>query len=178
VHGPLPYGAEHHNIHFGTPWRDAFRTLLRDGRRMTDPSFLVTVPTITVPDMAPPRRHVLYALEPVPNLDGRVDWQVERERARDELVAAVAAAGYPASVEVETLVDPLDWGAGGLERGTPFALSHDFLQSGPFRARNVDSRVPGLAFAGAATVPGVGIPMVLVSGMLAAQRVDDRADLR
>jgi phytoene desaturase len=31
--------------------------------------------------------------------------------------------------------------------------------------------VPGLCFAGMGTVPGVGVPMVLISGRLAAERV-------
>ena len=30
--------------------------------------------------MAPPGRHALYVLEPMPNLDGRVDWTRERPR--------------------------------------------------------------------------------------------------
>ena len=55
-----------------------------------------------------------------------------------------------------------------MERGTPFALAHTFRQTGPFRPRNVDPRVPGLVFVGSSTVPGVGVPMVLVSGRLAA----------
>ena len=46
---------------------------------------------------------------------------------------AVAQAGYPVDVEVEELVDPLDWEAQGMERGTPFALAHRFFQTGPFR---------------------------------------------
>ena len=36
----------------------------------------------------------------------------------------------------------------GMERGTPFALAHTFRQTGPFRPRNVDKRVPGLVFVG------------------------------
>jgi phytoene desaturase len=59
--------------------------------------------------------------------------------------------------------------------GTPFALAHTFSQSGPFRPANVDRRVPGLVFAGSGTTPGVGIPMVLVSGKLAAERVQQYA---
>jgi phytoene desaturase len=171
VRGTLPDEVEHHNIHFGNAWDDAFRALLERGTRMPDRSMLVTVPTTSVPEMAPPGRHVLYALEPVPNLDGRVDWSRQQARARDELVTAVAAAGYPVDVEVEQVVGPLDWEAQGMERGTPFALSHTFLQTGPFRPGNVDERAPGLVFVGSGTVPGVGVPMVLVSGMLAAQRV-------
>ena len=72
---------------------------------------------------------------------------------------------------MEDLVDPLDWEARGMERGTPFALAHTFRQTGPFRPGNVHPAAPGLVFAGSGTVPGVGIPMVLVSGMLAAERV-------
>ena len=71
----------------------------------------------------------------------------------------------------EEVYDPLDWEAQGMERGTPFALAHTFRQTGPFRPRNVERRVPGLVFVGSSTVPGVGVPMVLVSGKLAAQRV-------
>src|SRR5690606_28452642 len=91
-----------------------------------------------------------------------------------ELKQRVADLGYPTDdVVVERWYDPLDWEAMGLERGTPFSLAHTFRQTGPFRPRNVDRRVPGLVFTGASTTPGVGVPMVLISGKLAARRVDD-----
>ena len=172
VRGALPPGTAHHNIHFGAQWEDAFHSLLRDGRRMPDPSFLVTVPTLGDPSMAPPGRHVLFVLEPVPNLDGQVDWTTERERARDELRVRLEARGYPDEVEVEEIVDPSDWQRAGMERGTPFALAHRFFQSGPFRPGNINAHAPGLVFTGSGTVPGVGVPMVLLSGRLAADRVD------
>jgi phytoene desaturase len=168
----------HHNIHFGRSWESAFRALLRDGERMPDPSTLVTVPSV-VDDTASPAHHsTLYVLEPVPNLDGRVDWAATREPMRDELAARVAALGYPGDVVVDELVDPVDWARQGLSRGTPFALSHRFLQTGPFRPSNVERRAPGLVFVGSATVPGVGVPMVLLSGRLAAARVDELAAAR
>jgi phytoene desaturase len=175
VRGELPDGTAHHNIHFGREWDDSFRALLRDGRRMPDPSILVTVPTVDEPSLAPPGRHGLYVLEPVPNLDGAIDWRTERDRVRDDLARKVAALGYPDDIEVEALVDPTDWERDGMERGTPFALAHKFFQTGPFRPGNVDDRAPGLVFVGSGTVPGVGVPMVLVSGRLAAERVDEMA---
>ena len=171
VAGDLPPGTEHHNIHFGREWDGAFKAILKDGVRMPDPSLLVSVPSLHEPTMAPAGRHVLYVLEPTPNLDGRVDWTQERGRARDDLEAHLVRLGYPTNIEVEELVDPLDWEAQGMERGTPFALSHKFLQTGPFRPGNLDKRAPGLVFTGSSTLPGVGVPMVLVSGMLAAERV-------
>jgi phytoene desaturase len=172
VRATPPPEAAHHNIHFGHQWDDAFRAILRDGTRMPDPSILVSVPSIDEPSMAPDGCSVLYVLEPVPNLDGKVDWTVERSRVRDDLATKVAMLGYGDAVEVEAIVDPLEWQRQGMERGTPFALSHRFFQTGPFRPGNVDKRAPGLVFAGSGTVPGVGVPMVLISGRLAADRVD------
>jgi phytoene desaturase len=140
---------------------------------MPDPSLLVSVPSLHEPTMAPRGAHTLYVLEPAPNLDGQVDWTQERSRARDDLYGHLDRLGYPTAIEVEELVDPLDWEARGMERGTPFALSHRFRQTGPFRPGNLEKRAPGLVFVGSGTVPGVGVPMVLISGELAARRVEE-----
>jgi phytoene desaturase len=173
VKGELPPRTAHHNIHFGRSWDDAFRSILRDGVRMPDPSLLVSVHSADEPGLAPAGGHTLYVLEPTPNLDGRIDWVAERPRVRDQLAARMAALGYPTDIEVEELVDPLDWERQGMARGTPFALSHRFRQTGPFRPANVDRRAPGLVFVGSGTQPGVGVPMVLISGRLAADRVEE-----
>jgi len=162
--------AAHHNIHFGHEWAGAFAAL-DDGRRMPDPSLLVSVPTVTEPTLAPEGCSVLYALEPVPNLTAGLDWSQLRGRVRDDLAGHVERLGYPVDIVEETLVDPVDWARQGLAAGTPFSLSHRFTQSGPFRPGNVDDRAPGLVFVGTGTVPGVGIPMVLMSGRLAADRL-------
>lgn len=169
--GGLPEGAHHHNIHFGREWDSSFDALIRQGRLMPDPSRLVTVPTVTDPSLAPAGAHTLYVLEPVPNLDGVVDWTAQRGPMRESLLRFLDTEGYPTDVVAEELVDPLDWERTGMERGTPFALAHTFAQTGPFRPGNVERRLPGMFFAGSGTVPGVGVPMVLISGRLAAQRV-------
>jgi phytoene desaturase len=168
-------GVRHHNIHFGRDWDGAFDALIDRGELMPDPSRLVTVPTVSDPTAAPADATALYVLEPVPHLGGRVDWEREAGPMRERLHAFLEREGYPGDIRTEQLVTPADWQAQGMHLGTPFALAHSFTQSGPFRPSNVDRRVPGLVFAGSGTTPGVGIPMVLISGRLAAERVQQYA---
>ena len=175
VKGDMPERAVHHNIHFSNEWTVSFDELLKKGTMMTDPSILVSAPSVTDPSCAPAGSNTLYVLEPVPNLDGKVDWSTERLPARDRLAARVASLGYPEVIECEQLIDPLDWDALGMERGTPFAMAHKFARTGPFRAPNIDRKIPGLVLVGSGTVPGVGVPMVLVSGRLAAERAEAMA---
>jgi phytoene desaturase len=161
----------HHNIHFGAQWSSAFDALLNRGELMPDPSRLVTVPSLDDPTLAPDGCSTLYVLEPVPNLNGKINWSTEAEPLRDRLHAFLAQQGYPSEMITEDLVTPLEWQAQGMAAGTPFALAHTFSQTGPFRPSNVERRLPGMFFAGSGTVPGVGVPMVLISGKLAASRV-------
>ncbi|MGB8021921.1 MAG: phytoene desaturase family protein [Candidatus Nanopelagicales bacterium] len=173
-----PSGVAHHNIHFGRAWDESFTQLIGQGRLMSDPSRLVTVPTLDAPQLAPDGHSVLYVLEPVPNTTAEIDWSREREPMRERLAGFLAESGYPTDIVTEHLVTPADWAAQGLAAGTPFSLAHTFFQSGPFRPPNVERRVPGLFFAGTGTTPGVGVPMVLISGELVSRRVDEHVRRR
>lgn len=163
----------HHNLHFGRAWRGTFEQVIRRGELMADPSLLVTRP----PAGAPAGRHAYYVLAPVPNLDQRrpLDWTGElRQRYTDELVDVLEARGYRGfrdGIEVAQLVTPAEWAASGLAAGTPFGAAHTFRQTGPFRPGNLHPTVDNVVFVGSGTQPGVGVPMVLISGKLAAHRV-------
>ncbi|MFI7519199.1 phytoene desaturase family protein [Micromonospora globbae] len=171
----------HHNIHFGRSWRGTFDEVIRRGELMSDPSLLVTNPSRTDPSVAPPGRHTYYVLAPTPNLDrAPLDWRGGlADRYADRLVATLEDRGYVgfgAGVEVLRTVTPADWAAQGMAAGTPFAAAHSFLQTGPFRPTNLHRALSNVVFVGSGTQPGVGVPMVLISGKLAAGRVtgDDR----
>ncbi|SNQ50768.1 Phytoene dehydrogenase [Frankia canadensis] len=164
----------HHTIHFGHAWRRTFREIIDRGELMSDPSFLVSTPSLSEPAMAPAGAHAYYVLFPTPNLTAPLDWSVLRERYRDEVVATCERRGYPgldAAIEVEAVTTPADWRARGMAAGAPFAAAHTFRQTGPFRPSNLAPGLANVVFAGSGTRPGVGVPMVLVSGRLAAERI-------
>ncbi|MDQ2852410.1 MAG: phytoene desaturase family protein [Actinomycetota bacterium] len=165
-----PDDVRHHNIHFGKEWAKSFDELLDERVLMRDPSRLVSVPSVTDPSRARPGGAAMYVLEPAPHLGGALDWSQMRDQMRERLTGFLRGAGYPTDIVSEHLVTPGDWADQGLSEGTPFALAHTLTQSGPFRPTNFARGVPGLIFAGHGTTPGVGVPMVLVSGKLAAQR--------
>lgn len=165
-------GMAHHNIHFGSAWRGVFREIIDEGRVMSDPSLLVTSPTVSDPSLAPAGRHSYYVLFPTPNLDAPIDWETFGPRYREHVVETLEKRGYTGfgdAIEVEHVTTPADWAARGMERGAPFAAAHTFGQTGPFRPRNLWGE--NVVFTGSGTQPGVGVPMVLVSGRLAAERI-------
>lgn len=171
VRGTPDEHVAHHNIHFGQAWDSSFVELIDRLQLMSDPSRLVTIPSLDAPSMAPEGHSVLYVLEPVPHLGASIDWKTETAPMRERLHAFLRANGYPDDIVTERMITPADWEAQGMAKGTPFSLAHTFFQTGPFRPGNVEPRIPGLFFAGTGTTPGVGVPMVVVSGELAAQRV-------
>ncbi len=162
----------HHNIHFGRSWKGVFDELIDKKQLMSDPSILVTNPSRSDPSLAPDGKEIYYVLFPTPNLDAPIDWRTEGARYRDQAVRSLEERGYVGfgdAIEVEDVTTPLDWEARGMERGAPFASAHSFFQTGPFRPGNLWGE--NVVFTGSGTQPGVGVPMVLVSGRLAAERI-------
>ena len=180
VRSELP-GQAHHTISFGDSWRGVFDELTRDGRIMTDPSLLVSMPSRTDRSLAPDGGQVLSIVAPTPNLDRRsggnpdLDWTALGPRYRDEVLSSLETRGWTGltgAIEVEEMATPHDWAAQGMAAGTPFALAHTFGQTGPFRPSTLPRRGPeNVVLAGSSVQPGVGVPMVLISGRLAAERI-------
>ncbi|MEU3707278.1 phytoene desaturase [Streptomyces anulatus] len=167
----------HHTISFGAAWKNTFHELTRTGKLMSDPSLLITRPTASDASLAPPGRHLHYVLAPCPNTEvgpGVREWRELGPRYRDELLAELERREMPglgAAIEEEGLVTPADWTAQGHAAGTPFSVAHTFPQTGPFRPRNLVRGTVNAVLAGCGTTPGVGVPTVLISGKLAAERI-------
>ena len=164
----------HHNIVFGQAWEQTFRDIIDEGRVMGDPSLLVTRPTAGDPSLAPAGRDLLYVLAPAPNtVVGAIDWATVGPAYTEQILAAVTDRLPAVGIETEVLhvIDPDGWARQGMVAGSPFALAHTFVQTGPFRPANTVRGICNVVLAGSSTVPGVGVPTAFLSGRLAADRV-------
>ncbi|GGO14775.1 phytoene desaturase family protein [Microbispora bryophytorum] len=178
-----PEGQAHHTLHFGREWESTFAAL-EAGRPQSDPSLLVTCPVNHGPDNHGPHDHgpgdggpaVLSVLEPTANTRGGADWTALTPRLLDRMLSRLADLGYgDLSATPRLVLDPPAWRRRGHSAGTPFALDARFTQTAWFRPSGAARRVPGLHFAGMYTAPGVGVPPVLISGRLAAERILESA---
>ncbi|WP_205471803.1 phytoene desaturase family protein [Nocardioides sp. SYSU D00038] len=182
VRGALPELA-HHSLFFTRDWRTNFDAIFERPTRVPDPASLyVCRPSATDTTVAPPDHENLFVLVPVPadpglgrgGLDGTGDEQVEA--AADRAVALVADwAGIPDLAERVVLrrtVGPGDFVTDlHAWMGTALGPAHVLRQSAFFRAGNASRRVAGLYYAGASTVPGIGLPMCLISAELVLKRL-------
>ncbi|TXI39590.1 MAG: phytoene desaturase [Mycobacterium sp.] len=170
---------QHHNISFGAAWSRTFDEIIREGVLMSDPSILVTMPTAGDRSLAPPGRDLLYVLAPCPNLEvGTINWAAEGDGYAHRILKTAAERLMPGresalldDADVLDVVTPADWARQGMAAGTPFALAHNFAQTGPFRPANLVRGIDNVVLAGGSTIPGVGVPTTLISGRLAAERV-------
>ncbi len=163
----------HHNVLFGAAWKATFDDVTRHGRLMSDPSLFVTNATRTDPALAPSGHHSYYILAPVPNTDAGIDWTARGPAYAEELLRTLASRGHPLAQirDIRQITTPADWAGRGMAAGTPFASAHTFRQTGPLRPGNIAPGLENVVFVGSGTQPGVGMPMVLVSARLAAERI-------
>ncbi|TAK89528.1 phytoene desaturase [Patescibacteria group bacterium] len=166
---------EHHNVVFSQDYKANFDQVFNQNVLPENPAFYTHVPTKTDPTVAPEGRHVVYTLVPVPNLTGKVDWAQAEKRLRQHVLTTLKqrfGVDLSRSIETEVVFGPHDFKTKyNLPDGAAFGLTHTLGQSGYFRPHNYVKGVSGLYLTGASTYPGSGVPMVLLSGKLVAERI-------
>ncbi len=165
----------HHNIFFGKDFKGNLNSLFHTLQVPEDPAFYACISSRTEPSRAPAGHENLYLLVPCPNLDLPYTPEVEKalidqvyERLRSEV-------GFdPSRVRAVAMRTPITWRDElNLEKGAAFGISHDLFQSAFMRPSNKAKEQSNLYYVGASTVPGNGLPMVLISAELVEKRLID-----
>ncbi len=182
VRGELPE-LEHHTLLFAKDWRSGFDAIFgRDPHVPAPASLYVCKPSGVDSAVAPDGHENLFVLVPVPaevslgkgGIGGKGDAAVEA--VADAVIEQIAEwAGIPdlaSRITLRRTVGPADFATDlSAWRGTALGPAHILKQSAFFRARNKSKRVRGLYFVGGSTIPGVGLPMCLISAEVLLKRI-------
>jgi phytoene desaturase len=189
VRGALPQLA-HHSLFFTQDWNRNFGDIFGAEPRIPEPaSSYVSRPSATDPTVAPVGCESLFVLVPVPadvtlgrgGVDGDGDPAIEKvaDAAIDQIATWASVPDLRSRIVVRRTFGPADfaddfnaWSGGAL------GPAHTLRQSALFRTGNVSRKVSGLYYAGASTLPGIGLPMCLISAELVVKRLrGDRSSM-
>ncbi|MES2093274.1 MAG: phytoene desaturase family protein [Actinomycetota bacterium] len=182
VTGELPQ-LEHHTLFFARDWKAGFERIFGANPSIPDPaSIYVCKPSGIDPSTAPDGYENLFVLVPIPaeptigkgDVDGDGDTRIEA--LADRVIAQIAVwAGIPnlaSRVTLRRTVGPGDFASDlNAWRGTALGPAHTLAQSAMFRAGNKSRKVDGLFYAGGSTIPGIGLPMCLISAEVVLKRI-------
>jgi len=173
VKGSLPQ-LEHHNLFFVDKWKQNF-TDIYDAKRIPDAaSIYVSRTSATDPKTAPKGHENIFVLVPLPT-ELHISKVGERKLA-DRFIAQIAKnIGAPdlqkRIVTLQTF-GPSDFkNTFNSWEGTALGMSHLLKQSAMWRVPNKSKKLKNLYYVGAGTVPGIGLPMCLISAELVYKRV-------
>jgi phytoene desaturase len=168
----------HHSVFLSDGFRDGLDRIFKDKSVSDNPSFYVHAPVRTDSLAAPQNHDTLSVVVGAGHLDKRKkqDWDDLKKKTRRAVIQRLKQLGLEDiedHIKFEVCYTPENWeSACNISRGSVFgSLAHNLLQMGYFRPHNQHSRYKNLFFVGGSTHPGNGIPNVLLSAKLTAERI-------
>jgi phytoene desaturase len=167
----------HHNFVFSRNPEEEFETIYRHGRPAADPTCYLCAPARTEPAVAPPGGESLYVLVHTPYLRANHDWKQMlpgyRRIILEKLARNAGLDDLEGRIRFESQLTPQDiQDRYHVLNGAIYGLASHGKMFGAFKPANRSRDVPGLYLAGGAAHPGPGMPMVLMSGWIAADTLD------
>ena len=173
VRGKIPAVA-HHNYFLGSNFEEYSRTIFTSTTSPQKPYYYMNVPTKSHPEYAPDGCESLFVLCPVPDLRFKKDW-ADRDNLADQIIQDLSLRiGFdiPRNIVVKKILTPVEWREMfNLYQGSGLGLCHGFTQLGIFRPQNKDENLKNFYYVGASTIPGTGLPMVIISSKLVLERI-------
>ncbi len=168
----------HHSVFLSDSFREGLDRIFRDKSVSESPSFYIHAPVRTDPTAAPENQDTLSIIVGAGHIDKtkNQDWNEISKRTRAALISRLKQLGLEdieEHIKFEICYTPENWEkACNISRGSVFgSLAHNLMQMGYFRPHNRHGRYRNLYFVGGSTHPGNGIPNVLISAKLTAERI-------
>lgn len=164
----------HHNIFFSKDYAAEFDAIFKDGTPAMDPTIYIAITSKEDPDHAPPGCENWFILVNAPPLNNHLLWENEKRPYFDHILKKLAERGVDIRphIQVEKIITPVDLAKySGAWRGALYGASANSRWAAFKRPSNRSRQVKGLYFAGGTTHPGGGVPMVTLSGKVAADMV-------
>ena len=166
----------HHNFVFSRDPHEEFDCIYRQGAPAPDPTCYVCAPARSDPTVAPAGGEALYVLVHTPYLRKHHDWKKmlpEYRRVILEKLRRTAGLDLESEIVTESALTPQDiHDRYGVLNGAIYGIASHGRWLGAFKPSNRSPDLRGLYLAGGAAHPGPGMPMVLMSGWIAANAVD------
>jgi 1-hydroxy-2-isopentenylcarotenoid 3,4-desaturase len=175
----------HHSLFFTKDWETNFGKIFQKDPEPPHPASLyVCKPSATDQEVAPTGDTNIFVLVPMPadvsmghgGLDGGGDPIVEQiaDRAIEQIAAWSGVNDFADRIVVRRTFGPADFADDlGAWKGSALGPAHTLGQSALFRSRNVSKKVDGLYYTGSSTIPGIGLPMCLISAELVVKLLRD-----
>jgi phytoene desaturase len=175
VEGTYPQLA-HHNKFMPDDYSSDLRAMFETHTIPADPCIYVAASTRNDPTQAPEGCENLFVLASAPALDSRIDWISQGKQYRDQLVQTLETrwglTDLSTRIVVERMITPLDLKTlYHANAGTIYGIGSNTRRSAFLRPPNRDRDIAGLYFAGGATHPGGGLPLVALSGKIVGELV-------
>ena len=164
----------HHNIFFSPDYESEFEAIFQTMLPSQDPTIYLAITSKTDAGHAPEGHENWFILVNAPALSDKFDWQEEAPAYRERVLRKLAERGYDVRDRIvsETMLTPLDLESmTGAWRGALYGPSANKKFTAFLRPHNRNADIRGLYFAGGTTHPGGGVPMVVLSGRVAASMV-------
>lgn len=163
-----------HNYYIGISNKDKTMKGFRDNKLPENPYFYVNVNSRYNKQCAPEGCECLMFVIPVPNLLYKSSWEDAPYVVEATLKEFATRIDFPILQHIKMLrwFTPADWQQKyNLYMGAGLGMNHHFLQTGYLRPRNNDEFFSNLFYTGATTVPGIGLPMAIISSRLSTERI-------
>jgi phytoene desaturase len=175
VEGSYPQ-LQHHNIFFSPDYKTEFEDIFVRQRPPTEPTIYLAATCKTDPDHAPAGHENWFILVNSPAVGKHFDWNQEANKYRNLIFERLAGFGLDVveKIRFEKQITPLDLEQlTGARRGALYGTSSNNRWAAFRRPPNNDPYIQGLFYAGGTTHPGGGVPMVTLSGKVAAEMTLD-----